>query len=99
MSRQSSRLPPGRVAGKKSDRSRCSATRGGSSRSPADGAAGGDLNAGLATVTDRIAVSDSATLTLARDVRAFFQGNRYLLEPLVRRVVSLVRDPACSRAR
>ena len=47
---------------------------------------------GAATVTDRISVSaddPSALLVLRRDARAFFQGNRYLLEPLVRRVASL----------
>lgn len=31
-----------------------------------------------------------ATVRLQRDVRAFFQGNRFLLEPLVQRVASLV---------
>jgi len=48
--------------------------------------------AGPTTVTDTIRVSNSATLTLQRDVRAFFQGNRFLLEPLVQRVVSLIRS-------
>jgi len=32
----------------------------------------------------------ASALRLRRDVRAFFQGNRYLLEPLVRRVAALV---------
>jgi 23S rRNA (uracil1939-C5)-methyltransferase len=42
-------------------------------------------------VTDTICVGETATLTLTRDVRSFFQGNRYLLEPLARRVVGLAR--------
>jgi 23S rRNA (uracil1939-C5)-methyltransferase len=49
--------------------------------------------AGAAVVGDVLHVQpgDPATaLRLRRDVRAFFQGNRYLLEPLVRHVVSLV---------
>jgi 23S rRNA (uracil1939-C5)-methyltransferase len=41
--------------------------------------------AGVATVVDSI-----GSLSLQRDVRAFFQGNRFLLERLVRDVVSLV---------
>jgi 23S rRNA (uracil1939-C5)-methyltransferase len=41
--------------------------------------------AGIPTVSDSI-----GSLVLKRDVRAFFQGNRFLLEPLVRRVSSLV---------
>lgn len=32
----------------------------------------------------------SSTLRLCRDVRAFFQGNRFLIEPLVRHVIGLV---------
>src|SRR5262249_26550564 len=32
----------------------------------------------------------ASALRLRRDVRAFFQGNRYLLEPLVRHVVAAV---------
>jgi 23S rRNA (uracil1939-C5)-methyltransferase len=32
----------------------------------------------------------SHVLSLSRDARAFFQGNRFLVEPLVRRVVGLV---------
>ncbi len=48
--------------------------------------------AGTATVSDSIRVGDepSHMLTLSRDVRAFFQGNRFLVEQLVRRVVRLV---------
>ena len=48
---------------------------------------------GAAAVTDRVSVAaddPSAVLTLRRDARAFFQGNRFLLESLVRRVVGLV---------
>jgi 23S rRNA (uracil1939-C5)-methyltransferase len=48
--------------------------------------------AGRSEVTDVINVGDGHTLTLSRDVRAFFQSNRYLLESLVTRVVSLVDD-------
>jgi tRNA/tmRNA/rRNA uracil-C5-methylase (TrmA/RlmC/RlmD family) len=47
------------------------------------------LTAGPTAISDSIRVNESATLTLRRDVRAFFQGNRFLLEPLVQRVVSL----------
>jgi 23S rRNA (uracil1939-C5)-methyltransferase len=49
--------------------------------------------AGVPVVSDVLHVrpGDPATaLRLRRDVRAFFQGNRYLLEPLVRLVVDLV---------
>ncbi|MBI3049603.1 MAG: class I SAM-dependent RNA methyltransferase [Acidobacteria bacterium] len=49
--------------------------------------------AGMPVVSDVLHVTpgDPATaLRLRRDVRAFFQSNRYLLEPLVRHVVSLV---------
>ena len=49
--------------------------------------------AGVAVVGDVLHVrpDDPATaLRLRRDVRAFFQGNRYLLEALVRHVVALV---------
>jgi 23S rRNA (uracil1939-C5)-methyltransferase len=42
-------------------------------------------------VTDALQVSDSAPAPqLQRHARAFFQGNRFLLLPLVRRVVALV---------
>jgi len=53
--------------------------------------------AGVPVVGDVLHVrpGDSATaLRLRRDVRAFFQGNRYLLEPLVRHVVALVPSGA-----
>jgi 23S rRNA (uracil1939-C5)-methyltransferase len=47
--------------------------------------------AGTTTVTDSIRAGDEThTLSLSRDVRAFFQGNRFLVEELVRRVVRLV---------
>lgn len=49
--------------------------------------------AGSPTVTDRVLVVSGdreQSMTLQRDVRAFFQGNRYLLPTLVSRVVSLV---------
>jgi 23S rRNA (uracil1939-C5)-methyltransferase len=48
---------------------------------------------GVPTVSDvlRVRPDDPASaLRIRRDARAFFQGNRYLLEPLVRRVVALV---------
>lgn len=49
--------------------------------------------AGSALVEDRLRVArgrSEAVLRLVRDVRAFFQGNRYLLERLVSYVVGLV---------
>ena len=49
--------------------------------------------AGEPVVEDVIAVAGSGAarhLTLRRNVRAFFQSNRFLLEPLVRHVVALV---------
>ena len=48
--------------------------------------------AGAPTVADSIQVDDDPThvLSLTRDVRAFFQGNRFLVDQLVRRVVELV---------
>jgi len=47
---------------------------------------------GKSAVTDLVRVGDdpSQTLRVEHDVRAFFQGNRFLLEPLVRLVVGLV---------
>ena len=48
---------------------------------------------GAPTVTDVLQVTEGdapATLRLRREVRAFFQGNRFLLEPLVRHVIELV---------
>jgi 23S rRNA (uracil1939-C5)-methyltransferase len=49
--------------------------------------------AGTPVVTDCIQVNGdhAGTLTLSRDVRAFFQGNRFLVETLVRRVAELVQ--------
>ena len=43
------------------------------------------------SVTDSIQVDDdpSHALLLSRDVRAFFQGNRFLVEALVRRVARI----------
>jgi tRNA/tmRNA/rRNA uracil-C5-methylase (TrmA/RlmC/RlmD family) len=49
--------------------------------------------AGIPTVTDVLHVTDDTPprgLRLRRDVRAFFQGNRFLLRDLVRYVLSLV---------
>jgi len=47
--------------------------------------------AGVAGVCDRVRVGEGVPpLVLRRDVRAFFQGNRFLLEPLVRHVRALV---------
>jgi 23S rRNA (uracil1939-C5)-methyltransferase len=54
---------------------------------------GAEALAGVPVVGDVLHVrpGDPATaLRLRRDVRAFFQGNRYLLEPLARHVVALV---------
>lgn len=50
--------------------------------------------AGVPVVTDAVQVDDdpSHVLSLSRDARAFFQGNRFLVEPLVRRVVRVVAD-------
>ncbi|MSO83396.1 MAG: class I SAM-dependent RNA methyltransferase [Acidobacteria bacterium] len=48
---------------------------------------------GVPSVSDLLRVREgdaSSALRLRRDARAFFQGNRYLLEPLVRHVVGLV---------
>ena len=55
--------------------------------------AGVERLAGIPSVTDVLHVREgdaSSALRLRRDVRAFFQGNRFLLEPLVRHVVGLV---------
>jgi 23S rRNA (uracil1939-C5)-methyltransferase len=49
--------------------------------------------AGTPTVTDVLHITDDSpprAVRLRRDVRAFFQGNRYLLTKLVRHVVTLV---------
>jgi 23S rRNA (uracil1939-C5)-methyltransferase len=51
--------------------------------------------AGMPVVTDRLAVRSGEggpSLVLARDVRSFFQANRFLLEPLVQHVVGLLLD-------
>lgn len=47
----------------------------------------------LREVSDQLQVREgdaASTLHLRRDVRSFFQGNRFLLEPLLRHVVALV---------
>jgi 23S rRNA (uracil1939-C5)-methyltransferase len=54
-----------------------------------------DRLAGIPTLTDLVLVSGGSpavALRLRHNVRAFFQANRYLLERLVRHVVSLVPD-------
>ncbi|HET9361326.1 MAG TPA: TRAM domain-containing protein [Vicinamibacterales bacterium] len=50
--------------------------------------------AGTPAVTDVVRVShvDAPIVRLRRDVRSFFQGNRFLLEPLVRCVAGLVEQ-------
>jgi 23S rRNA (uracil1939-C5)-methyltransferase len=53
---------------------------------------GVELLAGIASVSDVLHVNPDdprSALRLRRDARAFFQANRYLLEPLLRRVVAL----------
>jgi 23S rRNA (uracil1939-C5)-methyltransferase len=53
---------------------------------------GVELLAGMPTVSDVLHVNPDdprSALRLRRDVRAFFQANRYLVEPLLRRVVAL----------
>jgi 23S rRNA (uracil1939-C5)-methyltransferase len=49
--------------------------------------------AGTPAVTDAVRVNDDEApiVRLRRDVRSFFQGNRFLLEPLVRCVAGLVQ--------
>src|SRR6185295_9674170 len=46
-----------------------------------------EMIAGLSTISDSL-----GSLVLKRDVRAFFQGNRFLLETLVRHVGELVPE-------
>jgi len=48
--------------------------------------------AGTPAVTDSIHPTESSTLSLRRSARSFFQGNRFLLEPLVRQVIGLVPE-------
>ena len=50
---------------------------------------GSEVLAGTPAITDRLDVA-GRPLTLRRDVRAFFQGNRFLVERLVQLVSSLV---------
>jgi 23S rRNA (uracil1939-C5)-methyltransferase len=45
-----------------------------------------------ASVTDRIVIDSSPTVQLRRNVRAFFQGNRYLLHNLAAHVAGLVQS-------
>ena len=54
--------------------------------------AGVERIAGVPMVTDSIGIAGGSpfVLSLGRDVRAFFQGNRFLVEALVRRVLDLV---------
>lgn len=52
---------------------------------------------GVATVTDLLRLADDPdppAVRLRRDVRAFFQGNRFLLERLARHVLTLVPEGA-----
>jgi 23S rRNA (uracil1939-C5)-methyltransferase len=52
-----------------------------------------DTVVGVSSVTDVVRVSDDESVQgvcLSRDPRAFFQGNRYLLSPMVRHVLSVV---------
>jgi hypothetical protein len=49
---------------------------------------GVEILSGNPYVTDTLRIG--AAIRLQRDVRAFFQGNRFLLEPLVRHLVRLV---------
>jgi len=56
------------------------------------GRAGTERLAGVPLVSDLVhplAADPASALHLRRDVRAFFQGNRFLLEPLVRLVIGL----------
>ena len=48
-----------------------------------------ELMAGPTEVVDVISVGNGASLTLTRDVRAFFQANRFLIASLVEHVVGL----------
>ncbi len=48
---------------------------------------------GTPAIVDRLRVSDddeTPVVELRRDVRAFFQGNRFLIEPLMRHVVAVI---------
>lgn len=49
---------------------------------------------GIAAVTDvlKVGSSENAPVVLRRDVRSFFQGNRFLIEPLVQHVLAAVPD-------
>jgi 23S rRNA (uracil1939-C5)-methyltransferase len=66
----------------------------GLSAQPSDRSEGATL-AGTPSVTDIIPVRDGdpdGRLRLTRNVRAFFQGNRFLVESLLREVMQLVTD-------
>jgi 23S rRNA (uracil1939-C5)-methyltransferase len=54
------------------------------------GSGGGRVLAGSSYVTDRLAMDDQRALTIRRHVRAFFQGNRYLLRELVTHVTDQI---------
>ena len=54
---------------------------------------GGDILAGTPVITDTV-----TGVRLRRNVRAYFQGNRFLLEPLVRHVASLVPEGLFAKA-
>jgi 23S rRNA (uracil1939-C5)-methyltransferase len=56
--------------------------------------AGTEVVAGSPWVSDvlHVTADGASALRLRRSARAFFQGNRYLLEPLVRHVAALVPD-------
>ena len=51
----------------------------------------GELMSGPTMISDLIDVGSTTAFRLQRDVRAFFQGNRFLLESLVQRVVNLAQ--------
>ena len=47
---------------------------------------------GATHVSDTVDAGSGASVVLRRDVRAFFQGNRYLIQPLVEAVLATVGD-------
>lgn len=54
------------------------------------GLTAGGIGFGDLQVIDSLPVGDGRVVSLARDVRAFFQGNRYLLSPFVTHVIAQV---------
>jgi 23S rRNA (uracil1939-C5)-methyltransferase len=48
--------------------------------------------AGPGEVVDRLAIGAGEPLVLQRSARSFFQGNRFLLEPMARHVIALAPD-------